>query len=1531
MVYAECGIGENTHEALVNDRQNPGDNGNADMAKLNTAIVASTGFEARALLPFPVVGIGASAGGIPALESMFADVPPDCGMAFVVVMHLSPDHTSMLDSILSRQTRLPVHEITDGIPVEINHVYVIAPGHSLTLADGKLHLGEPVEKRGHRRPVDDFFRSLAAEQREKSIAVILSGTGTNGTAGAQAIKAAGGICIAQEPDSAGFPGMPSSLIQAGYADQVLAPEKIVPLLHRYIQLPYVDDSSDGGEQLLRERTQLREVLAILRTRTRHDFNGYRKPTLLRRIQRRMGLAAAESLGEYAGILRHNQDEVGALSNDLMINVTGFFRDPEAWEALRTSVIAPLIAARAEDHQPLRAWVTACASGEEPYTLAMVIAEELQAAAQALLNVKIFATDTSDRSLALARAGVYPGGIEADMTPERLDRFFDKDEHTYRIKKEIRDMVVFAPQDILRDPPFSRVDLCTCRNLLIYLEPETQRRVLGLLHFALREGGYLFLGNTETYSGNEHLFEVLSKKWRIYRRSGLNRPRVELPSFAARSLEGATRAEESATLPQARPSATLVLQRALLERYGPPTVVVDRSDQIVYFHGATEPYLQHPPGEPTRDLMQLVRPPLRIAARNALRAAVRENRMVTVQTTAADGFAVPLEITAAPVMEAKTPEHYLLSFRPIGDATDASSQLADAAVPIFDPGTGSEVRMLRMELQSTSEAFEATMEELKAAHEEATSMNEELQSTNEELETSKEELQSVNEELTTVNNQLQAKIAQLEATTNDLANLLGSTDIAVVFLDVDFRVRRFTPAVSDLFEMIDTDLGRPITDLAQKFSDDSLMADARAVLQRLIPMDREMRSHSGRWYLRRTLPYRTTENHIEGVVITFVDIAARKRAEDEIIGARERLQAVLEQMPTAVLITDVPAGRLNYANRRASVMFGHMFPSPIPAGGALPSYPRMTGSYVAGDSYRAEDWPMQRALRNNATVSDEEIQIQNPEGLPMVLSVSASPVHDANGKAVAVVGTFLDITIRKQVERELIDARERFRVLVESAKDFAIFQMDLEGRVASWNSGAERILGWTEQEILGESGERVFTPEDRHARVPEQEMRQALDTGRAVDERWHIRKDGTRFWASGVLAIAVDRGGKVTGFVKIMRDVTDRKETEDRLKLAMIAAEQAQSAATQANRAKDEFIAIVSHELRTPLNTIRLWSRMLRSDKLSAKDRADGIEMVERAAIAQQQVIDDLFDVSRITSGKLRLATRDTRLAGAIRGAVEAVEPICTARGIRLGIDISPDIGIVRADPGRIQQVVWNLLSNAVKFTPSGGHVQIDARRATNEIVISVRDSGIGIRGELLPRVFDRFRQAEVGTTRAHGGLGLGLSIAKQIVELHSGTIEVASEGEGKGATFTVRLPLPVQSHTDEVASQTEATHADLDGADILLVEDEALTRDTMRRLLEGRNATVRAVDSVNAARDELATRKPHLVISDIGLPGEDGYALIRHLRSLESHKDIPALAVTAFVRADDRQQVLEAGFDEHVPKPVDADRLIAVAVQLLRR
>ncbi|HEY1628316.1 MAG TPA: chemotaxis protein CheB, partial [Tepidisphaeraceae bacterium] len=609
-------------------------------------------------LPFAVVGVGGSAGGLEAFTELFKAMPDDSGMAFVLIQHLPPQRESMMADILSRHTKMPVQEVEDRMPVQRNHVYVIRPGHTMTIKDGLLHLGERVEKPGHSRPVDDFFKSLAEEQRERAIGVIMSGMGSNGSAGAQAIKAVGGICIAQDPDSAKFPSMPRHLIESGLADFILRAKEIPEVLLRYASHPYAKGTQSAEAIMRLEKQHFSDILAILRTRTRQDFNGYKKPTVLRRIQRRMGLNQITRLSEYAKMLRQNPSEVSTLSDDLMIHVTGFFRDADAWESLRKQVIVPMIR-RCENNAEVRCWVTACSSGEEAYTLAILLAEEAAAVSKPL-DIKIFATDTADRTLSHARGGLYPGGIEAEITPQRLERFFEKDDSFYRVRKELREMVVFAPQNVLSDPPFSRLDIATCRNLLIYLEPPMQRRVLALLHFGLRESGTLFLGTSETVAGAEEMFEPIDKKWRIFRRVGPTRHgTVEFP-LSPLSLLERDRADSKIIT---RAAIAQLTNKTLLDQYTPAAVVIDREHRIVFFHGNTEPYMINPRGEPTRDLLAMCRDNIRGAVRAALQQAVSQNQTATVLDGYIEGKQgrMRMAITVAALDPRLTSGFYLVSF------------------------------------------------------------------------------------------------------------------------------------------------------------------------------------------------------------------------------------------------------------------------------------------------------------------------------------------------------------------------------------------------------------------------------------------------------------------------------------------------------------------------------------------------------------------------------------------------------------------------------------------------------------------------------------------------------------------------------------------------------------------------------------------------------------------------------------------------------------------------------------------------------
>jgi two-component system CheB/CheR fusion protein len=854
---------------------------------------------------FPVVGIGSSAGGLEALQQLFGAMPPDSGLGFIIAAHLDPTQKSHLTELLGRCTKMPVVQIERAIRVEPDHVYVIAPDQELTIRDGVVHTNRPTAPRGHRHPVDSFFRSLAEDQGERAIAIVLSGTGTNGSLGLRFIKAEGGIVLAQDPDTAGFQGMPRSAISTGIVDLVLPPEKMPEPLLSLARHSYVREPAKAVEETTPEE-QLRTLLALVRVQTNRNFTSYKKSTLLRRIHRRMGLHRIDSLPNYIERLRSDPDEIKALSADLTINVTGFFRDPEAWDALTEKVIAPLVRERPAD-STIRVWLPGCSTGEEAYSIGILLLEQAEAA-EKNFDLKLFATDVADGVLTAARAGQYPGSIALDVGEKRLERFFETQDDTYYVKKTLREAITFAPQNLLEDPPFSRLDLISCRNLLIYLEPAAQKHALGLFHFALREGGYLFLGPAETVTGQEDLFQSISKKWRIYRRLGPTRhDLVDFPPV--RSKEPKSDAGEGGA-PEPRTPSRDVLDQAIVEHHAPASVLIDAQFRVHYFRGPTDDYLGPPSGEPTHHLLEIARPGLRTPLRVAIRKVLDEDQeIVSYARVRRDNALHPVRFVVTPLKAARgSSSRLMVSFFGRESSPDA---VGSAELAVSTEGQlQTELDSAREDLRLTIEQMESSNEELKASNEEIRSINEELQASNEELETTKEELQSLNEELHTVNNQLQAKVGELEARTDDLNNLLNSTDVATLFLDRNLCVRWFTPSMKTLLELLPTDIGRPISHFAQRFKGGDLLEDARQVLERLLPSDAEVMDDLGRWYIRHIVPYRTANDRIDGVVVTFTQITERKRWEDELqLLARELSHRVKNTLAVVQALASQTNGRI----------------------------------------------------------------------------------------------------------------------------------------------------------------------------------------------------------------------------------------------------------------------------------------------------------------------------------------------------------------------------------------------------------------------------------------------------------------------------------------------------------------------------------------------------------------------------------------------------------------------------------------------
>jgi two-component system CheB/CheR fusion protein len=1500
---------------------------------------------------------------------------------------------------------MPVEQAEDGARARPNRVYVIPPNAVLTLERGVLRVARPAET-GLRTPVDAFFRSLAQDQGEAAVGIILSGTGTDGTSGLRAIKEHGGLTLAQAPETARYESMPESAIAAGLVDAALPVEEMPARLLSYAR--HLADIQRGeAEQLDAEvAARLPAVCASLQRHTGHDFSHYKEGTLVRRIGRRIRIQNSTSVVDYLQRLERDAGEAESLVRDLSIGVTHFFRDAEVFQAL-AKLCLPAMLDGGDPSAPARIWVPGCASGEEAYAIAILAREHLLRR-QATRAVQIFATDIDSELVATARHGRYPGEIRQHVSPERLERFFASEDAAFRVVKELRDMCTFSVHSLIKDAPFSSLDLISCRNVLIYLGADLQKKLVPLFHFALRSGGYLLLGPSEDLAAHDELFTREDRPHRLFRRSDAVVRPPELPLTGRTVSRGTPHPlfpkPESLLQP---PMLHQALERMIREEYAPPCVVINERGEILYLTGRTSRYLQAHEGAPTNNLFDQAHTRLRLELRTALAAAVntrqsvvRRNVSVEPSDVGSAARQVTLTVRPLPGLPSDTGLYAVVlqegeaggDLEAEGEAEDASATERDRLI----------IAQLEVELRTTRADLQSSAEELETSNEELKSANEELISTNEELQSANEELQSSREELQTVNDELREKVQSLDLAQSDLQSHYASSQIATIFLDRDLRITRFTPAATALFRLIEGDRGRPIGDLAPRVRHEALLADAEAVLRTEQSVERHVRSADGaRWFLMRLLPYRAQGGSVSGVGLTFVDVTGLMRAEE----AERRYGQLLMLSPDAIFVWRLEGG-IETWNRGAEELYGF-------------SLEEARGKEAHALLHTRSPCPFSEiatALRERGRWDGDLVQ-QTKGGGTVTVSAKLKVERGDDGLE-RVFETNRDITERQKAEDELRASEQRLSKAQEIAH-LGSWELDVVNNRLSWSDEVYRIFGLEPQAFAAtyEAFLEVVHPDDRAAvdAAYSRSLREERD-GYESEHRV-VRK------TTGEIRVVHERcdhlretSGRIVRSVGMVHDITERKQTESRLawlasfperdpvpiaeidlsgqvhylnpagrkafpdlpekqlahpwladwdtvvselgaksphervieasdtyyhqviasvpetgririygtditnrKRAEQALEGSRQNLEEADKRKNEFLAMLSHELRNPLAPIRNSLYILDRAAPGGEQTKRAKAVIERQVVHLTRLVDDLLDVTRIARGKVQLRFDCLELGALLRRAVEDHRSTLGNAGLELAVRIAQKPLWVNGDATRLAQVVGNLLHNAAKFTNWGGHVQVALEEdpPRGMAVIRVNDDGAGIQPQLLPRLFQPFEQADRTLDRSRGGLGLGLAVVKSMTEQHGGEVQAHSDGPGKGAEFTIRLPLVASPAVRPATAISPLRTA----RRILVIEDNVDAADSLREALElaGHEVEVAydGLDGLKKAREF----KPEIVLCDIGLPEMDGYEVARAMRRDAELRSVHLVALTGYALPEDLAKAKEAGFDRHLPKPPSLEKL----------
>ncbi len=1448
-----------------------------------------------------IVGIGASSGGLAALRQFFEHVPEDSGLAFVVVVHLSPDYKSMMAELLQPSVKMPVMQVTKTLQLKANTVYVIPPNANLNSIDTHLRLSDLEEKRSERAPVDHFFRTLAATHDGHSIGVILSGAGSDGSLGIKEIKNKGGLTIAQDPVEAEFEGMPLSAISTGMIDLIVPITEIPRHILEFVNTkPQISKFTNGQEPGQKERNLVNKIFVQIKSRTNRDFSHYKLSTIIRRLERRMQLYQVEILEDYLNILRKNPEEVRMLSDEFLINVTSFFRDRQVFDFLEKNIIPSLVENK-NSGQQVRVWSVGCATGEEAYSLAILLIEACNLL-EVAPSIQVFATDLHEKSLQKGREGFYPGDIKTDISPERLQRFFIKEDGGYRVRKELREQVIFTPHNLLSDPPFSRIDLLVCRNLLIYLKRDIQQDIFDLFHYSLKPNRFLLLGTSETLE-NTDFFKMESKEFSMYKKRNINGPEPKLPFFPRLQHKVIQYAGQQKQEEKVSPG---ILHHKLVERYGFPSLLVNLDYQVIHVSENAGRYLSISGGELSKNLFKLIKPELQIDLRAIIYNARDQHKLARTKPVLInlDGEEKYLSLSAQLIEDTEFQEVILVIFEEFSHenllpqdkiSTGYSATQREVALE-------KELNENQQSLQAIVEEYETTQEEMKASNEELQSANEELRSTMEELETSKEELQSLNEELTTLNQENRHKVEEMSQLSDDLQNLQASTEIATLYLDKNLNILRFTPKLGELFNVRPADKGRPISDQTHKLGYNQLTDDALQVLRNLQPIEREVEDEQGNFYLTRLLPYRTADDRIMGVVITFVDINKLKKAQEDLKESESYFRALVNASSDVVY-------RMSADWKEMCELKGYNFLT-----NTVKPDKNWRQKYIHPDDREHMDQVIEHSIRNKSVFELEHRVLRSDGSLGWTAS-RAVPLLNQNGEIKEWFGAASDITIRKQAEQELNQAKIYAETIIETLHEpLLILHPDLTVKSAN-NQFCTHFQVNPENTM----GTLVYDLGNGQWRIPalQKLLEEVLPENKFFNDyevTHHFDQIGER-----IMLVNARRLDHVQLILLGIRDITERKRNELNL-------QEAKEMAEKAAKAKEDFVAHMSHEIRTPLNAIMGLSHLLLKNE-PKNAQLDNLNTLKVASENLSQIINDILDFSKLQAGKISVEAEEINLRDLVAKIIKIHQIVAGEKDVKLEAKLDKKLpDFIVSDQLKLSQVLHNLLSNAIKFTPEGKvklEIKVEQVKAGKIwLYFEISDTGIGIGEDKLQNIFEVFSQADSSTVRLFGGTGLGLSLCKQYLELMGSEIKVVSE-LGKGSRFSFTLPVKEgNGETEATQDELMQTGQAIDFHDfrLLLVEDADVNRMMIRQFLENW-WPLQCIEASNGEEAINLARQSSfdLILMDIRMPVIDGYEATRQIRKINGYEKVPIIALTADVSQKVKDEKDNGLFDDIIVKPIDTE------------